>query len=89
MKTFEINEMANCRRDSVNKNLHSTSPIVETFSALVKGESIENIKDTNGVKCGDRCVTAIKELNNCISKSNEMDYRREKDRRERIRAAVF
>lgn len=63
MKTFEINEMTNCRRDSVNKNLHSTSPIVETFSALIKGESIENIKDTNGVKCGDRCVTAIKELN--------------------------
>ena len=63
MKTFEINEMASCRKDIVNKNLRSNSPIVETFSALVKGESIENIKDSNGVKCGDRCVEAIKELN--------------------------
>jgi hypothetical protein len=27
-------------------------------------------------------VSAIKELNNCISKSNELDYRREKDRRD-------
>lgn len=29
-------------------------------------------------------VNAIKELNNCISKSNEMDYRREKDRRDQM-----
>lgn len=36
-----------------------------------------NISDLLSAK-----VTAIKELNNCISKSNEMDYRREKDRRE-------
>ena len=36
-----------------------------------------NISDLLNAK-----VSAIKELNNCISKSNEMDYRREKDRRE-------
>ena len=29
-------------------------------------------------------VNAIKELNNCISKSNDMDYRKEKDRREAV-----
>lgn len=63
MKTFEVNEITNCRRDAVNSNLRAKSPIVETFSALVKGESVENIKDSNGVKCGDRCVNAIKELN--------------------------
>ena len=63
MKTFEINEMANCRKDMVNTNLRSTSPIVETFSALVNGKSVEDVKDSNGVKCGDRCVSAIKELN--------------------------
>ena len=38
-----------------------------------------NISDLLSAK-----VTAIKELNNCISKSNEMDYRREKDRREQL-----
>ena len=36
-----------------------------------------NISDLLSAK-----VNAIKELNNCISKSNEMDYRKEKDRRE-------
>lgn len=63
MRTYEINEMTSCVKDHVNKNLRSSSPIVETFSAMVKGESVDNIKDSNGVKCGDRCVAAIKELN--------------------------
>lgn len=63
MRTFEINEMTNCRKDAVSNNLRAKSPIVETFSALVKGQDVENIKDTNGVKCGDRCVAKIKELN--------------------------
>ena len=63
MRIFEVNEMTNCRRDAVNPNLRSNSPIVETFSALVNGKSVEDIKDTNGKKCGDRCVNAIKELN--------------------------
>ena len=38
-----------------------------------------NISDLLSAK-----VTAIKELNNCISKSNEMDYRKEKDRRDQM-----
>ena len=63
MRTYEVNEMTSCVKDHVNKNLRSSSPIVETFAAMVKGESVDNIKDSNGVKCGDRCVTAIKELN--------------------------
>ena len=63
MKTFEINEMNNCRKDAVHNGLNSKSPIVETFAALVNGESIEGIKDSKGVQCGDRCVEAIKELN--------------------------
>ena len=63
MKTFEINEMNNCRKDAVHNGLHSTSPIAETFTAMVNGESVDNIKDSKGVKCGDRCVNAIKELN--------------------------
>ena len=63
MRTFEINEMTSCVKDYVNKNLRPNSPIVETFAAMVKGESVDNIKDSNGVKCGNRCVAAIKELN--------------------------
>lgn len=63
MRTFELNEMTGCRRDSVNTGLNTKSPIVETFSALAKGESVENIKDRDGIKCGDKCVNAIKELN--------------------------
>ena len=63
MKTFEINEMNNCRKDAVHNGLNSKSPIVETFSALVKGGSVENIKDANGNKVGDTCVNKIKELN--------------------------
>lgn len=63
MKTFEINEMNGCRKDTVHNGLNTKSPIVETFSALVNGKDVENIKDSNGVKVGDQCVNAIKELN--------------------------
>ena len=63
MKTFEINEMSNCRKDAVHNGLNSKSPIVETFAALVKGKGVENIKDVNGNKVGDTCVEKIKELN--------------------------
>ena len=71
MKTFEINEMSNCRKDSVHTGLNSKSPIVETFAALVNGESVENIKDSKGAKVGDKCVEKIKELN-ARAESNDL-----------------
>lgn len=63
MRTYEINEMNGCRKNTVHNGLNSKSPIVETFSALVQGKDVENIKDVNGKKVGDQCVKKIKELN--------------------------
>lgn len=63
MRTFEINEMANCRKDVVHNGLRSNSPIVATYAALVSGKSVDSIKDSKGVAVGDACVSRIQELN--------------------------
>lgn len=63
MKTFEVNEIQNCRKDAVHNGLHSKSPIVETFAALVNGKDVAEIKDKDGNKVGDLCAKKIAELN--------------------------
>lgn len=55
MNTFEMN---NVRRDSdLNTQIKRTSPIVEVFSAMVKGESLDRFG-----KKADAAVSYIKEL---------------------------
>ena len=63
MRTYEINEMNGCRKDTIHNELNSKSPVVATYSALVKGESVDGIKDSKGIAVGDACVNHIKELN--------------------------
>lgn len=63
MRTYEINEMSNCRKDSIHNGLRANSPIVATYSALVKGEAVDSIKDSKGILVGDACVNRIQELN--------------------------
>ena len=55
MNTFELN---NVRKDDIiNSQLKKTSPVVEVFSALVNGESLEKFGKT-----GDKAVAYIKSL---------------------------
>ena len=63
MRTYNISEMNSFRKDTIHNGLHSGSPIVETFSALINGKSVDKIKDKDGKLVGDKCVNAIKELN--------------------------
>lgn len=63
MRTYEINEMSGCRKDIIHSELNSKSPIVATYSAMVKGESVGDIKDVKGNLVGEKCANAIKELN--------------------------
>lgn len=62
MRTYEINEMTGVRKDAVNVELNATSPIVKTFSALVKGQDTSSIKDRTGKACGEICEKAIRDL---------------------------
>ena len=63
MRTYNISEMNSFRKDTIHNGLNSGSPIVETFSALINGNSVDKIKDKDGKLVGDKCVNAIKELN--------------------------
>lgn len=63
MRTYEINEMNGCRKDTIHNELNSKSPIVTAYSALIKGKDVDGIKDGKGNVVGDKCVNTIKELN--------------------------
>lgn len=63
MRTYEINEMTGCRKDSIHNGLWGGSPVVQAYAALTKGTDVSGIKDAKGVEVGDSCVAAIKELN--------------------------
>lgn len=63
MRTYEINEMTNCRKDNVTSELNSQSPIVKAYSALVNGKEVGDIKDKKGNSVSDKCVATLKELN--------------------------
>lgn len=63
MRTYEINEMTNCRKDNVTNELNSQSPIVKAYSAMVDGRDVGDIKDRKGNSVSNKCVDSLKELN--------------------------
>lgn len=62
-------EMNSARKDApvVNANIKSNSPVVEVFSAMVKGDSLDKFGNA-----GNKSVEYIKELNNRAANGDQM-----------------